>query len=82
MSAVLVVDSLKLLRLLKSVTGVRLSRRNMGLIRAVIIFGAGFYSGVYASQNYQIPPFDEPAAVAQKLAKIVTEFLEQYRKDK
>jgi hypothetical protein len=54
----------------------------MGVIRTLLVFGTGFYCGVYASQNYQLPTFDEPAAIADKLTKIATDYLEQYRKDK
>lgn len=81
-TAVLLVDSVKVLRLLKSLSGARVSRRKMGIIRTLVVFGAGFYSGVYVSQNYDIPAFDEPAAVVHKLGTIASEFLEQYRKDK
>lgn len=81
-NTVLLIDSVKTLRLLKSLVGFRISRRRMGLIRTLIVFGAGFYSGVYASQNYNIPPLDEPAVLIDKFAKLANEYLEQYRKDK
>ena len=75
-------DALAVLRLLRSLPRIRVSRRKMGLIRTIVIFGAGFYSGVYACQNYQIPPFDDPTAVAGKISTLIRDFLEQHRKDK
>lgn len=81
-NALVIIDPVKTLRLLNFLTGFRVSRRQMGLIRTLFVFGAGFYSGVYASQNYNIPQLDEPAVLIDKFAKLVNEYLEQYRKDK
>ncbi|KAJ6636484.1 hypothetical protein Bhyg_15074 [Pseudolycoriella hygida] len=46
------------------------------MLRGLLIFAAGVYSGVYASQNYNIPRVDEP----QKLLEKLQEFAESYKK--
>lgn len=48
----------------------------MGLLRALIIYGIGFYSGVYATQNYDLPKMEEPQEILQK----IKEYLKQYEK--
>lgn len=57
-------------------------RKNMGLIRTLIVFGTGFYSGVYVTQNYEIPRVDDPSTLYEKTVKNLNDYLEQYRKDR
>ena len=58
-----------------------LRRKNMGLLRTVLVFGIGFYSGVYTSQNYELPRVDDPTTLYEKSVKSINEFLEKYKKD-
>lgn len=66
--------------LLRAVLGVRGSQFNqrMAIFRTLVTLGLGFYGGVYAAQNYEVPKADDPAAILQKL----TDYFEQYKKDK
>jgi hypothetical protein len=48
----------------------------MGFLKGLIIFAAGAYAGVYASQNYDVPPIDNPKKMIEK----IQEYLKQYEK--
>lgn len=48
----------------------------MGLIKALFIFAAGAYSGIYACQNYTVPPIDDPKEIWNKIQEV----LKQYEK--
>ena len=50
----------------------------MGLIKFVSGFAVGFYSGLYAVKNYNIPYVPEPGEIYNAVMKIV----EKYKKDK
>ena len=50
----------------------------MGLFKAVLIFGTGVYTGIYASQNYEIEKLDSPKAIF----KSIQDYLKQYEKKK
>ena len=54
----------------------------MGLIKTLVVFGLGFYSGVYVTQNYEVPKVDDPSTVYEKTVKSIGDYLEQYRKDR
>lgn len=66
--------------LLRSVLGIRGSRynRRMAIFRTLFTFGLGVYAGLYAAQNYDVPRADDPSALLKKL----TDYLEQFKKDK
>jgi hypothetical protein len=51
-----------------------LNRFSLASFFQKIIFGAGFYSGVYASQNYTVPPIDDPKKLWDKLQEILKEY--------
>lgn len=41
-----------------------------------LTFGAGVYTGIYVSQNYEVPRVDEPGKLLEK----AKEFADQYKK--
>jgi hypothetical protein len=47
----------------------------MGLLKAIFIFEAGVYSGIYIDQNYQIPRADN----VQELTEKAKEFASQVK---
>lgn len=47
------------------------------MFRGFLSFLVGVYAGMYASQNYEVPPVDSPAQLLQKLK----EYAEKYKKD-
>ena len=48
----------------------------MGLIKGLVIFAAGAYTGIYACQHYNVPPMDEPKEIWKK----IQEFLKEHEK--
>lgn len=46
------------------------------MLKALISFGLGVYTGLYLSQNYEIPKIDDPSQILVKLK----EFAEDYRR--
>lgn len=48
------------------------------MIKVLISFGTGLYTGVYLCQNYTIPRVDEP----QELWRKVKEFADKYKKSR
>lgn len=79
--AVLISETVKIFQVLRPVyRRIRLTKKKMGIIRTVVVFGAGFYAGVYASQNYDLPKFDDPSTLSEKVLSQVNDFLEEYRK--
>jgi hypothetical protein len=48
----------------------------MGLLKTLVVFGVGFYCGIFANQNYNMPPIDNPKEILQK----IQEMLKQYEK--
>ncbi|CAF0738574.1 unnamed protein product [Brachionus calyciflorus] len=53
-----------------------LNNQKMGLLKGLVIFGAGVYAGIYACQNYEVPRVDDP----QNIIKKVQDYLKQYEK--
>lgn len=47
---------------------------------AKLTFGAGVYTGIYITQNFEVPPVDEPAKLWAKTSEKVKEFLDQNKK--
>ncbi|XP_036327046.1 uncharacterized protein LOC118739680 isoform X1 [Rhagoletis pomonella] len=41
-----------------------------------LTFGAGIYTGIYISQNYEVPRVDEPGKLVEK----IKEFADEHRK--
>ena len=86
--SIVISETIKIIQLLKPLLPVssrrirfpRLTKQRMGLLKSVMIFGTGFYAGVYVSQNYDLSKFDDPTTLADKVLSGINEFLEQYRK--
>lgn len=47
------------------------------MVKSLLVFIAGVYTGIYVTQNYEIPRVDEPQAIYDKMK----EFLNKYRKE-
>ncbi|KAH8273020.1 hypothetical protein KR026_009934 [Drosophila bipectinata] len=45
-----------------------------------ITFGAGVYTGIYVSQNYEVPRVDDPQKLVQRLNEKVKELMEDSKK--
>ena len=82
--AIIISETIKIFNVLKPyiprLRRFRLTKKRMGIIKTVVVFGAGFYAGVYASQNYDLPRFDDPNTLSEKVLTQINTFLEQYRK--
>lgn len=50
------------------------------MIKGLIIFAAGVYTGVYFVQNYNISKVDEPKELLLKAKSWLDEFNKQYKK--
>lgn len=46
------------------------------MLKFLITFGAGIYTGIYISQNYEVPRVDEPGKLVDK----IKEFADEHRK--
>ena len=46
----------------------------MGALKSLVYFAAGFYGGVYATQNYNVPKLDDPQNLLQQLQEYLKEF--------
>ncbi|XP_037941621.1 uncharacterized protein LOC119674538 isoform X2 [Teleopsis dalmanni] len=45
----------------------------MGFILPVITFSAGIYTGVYISQNYDVPRVDQPSKFIERIKEIAND---------
>uniref|UniRef100_A0AC35UDM6 Ubiquinol-cytochrome-c reductase complex assembly factor 3 n=1 Tax=Rhabditophanes sp. KR3021 TaxID=114890 RepID=A0AC35UDM6_9BILA len=48
-----------------------ISSPKMGLIAKALVFGAGAYTGIYLSQNYEIPLLPSPSELEAKLTGLL-----------
>ncbi|KAI9588514.1 uncharacterized protein LOC119631535 isoform X1 [Glossina fuscipes] len=48
------------------------------MIKFLLTFGVGLYTGIYVSQNYEIPRVDEPSRIVEKLKDLI----EEHRKNR
>ncbi|XP_074096223.1 short transmembrane mitochondrial protein 1-like [Cotesia typhae] len=46
------------------------------MIKFLVTFSAGIYTGIYISQNYEVPRVDEPAKILERLK----EFADDHKK--
>ncbi|XP_017093246.2 uncharacterized protein [Drosophila bipectinata] len=54
---------------------------NRAMFFSMITFGAGVYTGIYVSQNYeQVPRVDDPQKLVQRLNEKVKELMEDSKK--
>ncbi|KAH8270200.1 hypothetical protein KR018_005508 [Drosophila ironensis] len=45
-----------------------------------LTFGAGVYTGIYVSQNYEVPRVDDPQKIIQQLNEKVKELINENKK--
>lgn len=48
------------------------------MIKAIVIFGAGVYTGVYIAQNYQIDKVEDPKVLFEKAQAFVKSKLDEF----
>ncbi|XP_017860996.1 PREDICTED: uncharacterized protein LOC108612576 isoform X3 [Drosophila arizonae] len=46
------------------------------MLKFLLTFGAGVYTGVYVSQNYEVPRVDDPPKLVEKMNKKLRELIE------
>ncbi|EDW18817.2 uncharacterized protein LOC6582647 isoform X1 [Drosophila mojavensis] len=51
-------------------------RSRSRLIFCLLTFGAGVYTGIYVSQNYEVPRVDDPPKLVEKMNKKIRELIE------
>ncbi|XP_058835204.1 short transmembrane mitochondrial protein 1 [Topomyia yanbarensis] len=50
------------------------------MLKFLLTFGAGVYTGIYVTQNFDVPRVDEPAKLWEKTSEKVKEFLDDHKK--
>ncbi|KAH9520610.1 hypothetical protein DERF_004310 [Dermatophagoides farinae] len=50
------------------------------MLRGLLIFAAGVYTGIYASQNYDVPQVDKPQELLNRVKIWLNDIDRQYRK--
>ncbi|XP_046808317.1 uncharacterized protein LOC111685038 isoform X2 [Lucilia cuprina] len=43
------------------------------MLKFLITFSAGIYTGIYISQNYEVPRVDEPGKIIDKIKELADE---------
>ncbi|XP_043505106.1 uncharacterized protein LOC122526046 [Polistes fuscatus] len=44
------------------------------MLKALISFGLGVYTGLYLNQNYEIPKVDDPTKILERLKEIADDY--------
>ncbi|KAK9307684.1 hypothetical protein QLX08_002087 [Tetragonisca angustula] len=44
------------------------------MFRFLITLGIGIYTGIYISQNYEIPRVDDPSKIIERIKEIADEY--------
>ena len=52
----------------------------MGILRGLLIFGAGVYAGMYVTQNYKVPQVDKPEELISRAKSWFEEVNKTYKK--
>ncbi|EDW40310.1 GL25182 [Drosophila persimilis] len=47
---------------------------------SLLTFGAGIYTGIYTSQNYQVPHVDDPQTLVQRMNDKIRELIDNTKK--
>ncbi|BFF98767.1 uncharacterized protein DMAD_06835 [Drosophila madeirensis] len=47
---------------------------------SMLTFGAGIYTGIYISQNYEVPRVDDPQKLVQKMNEKLRELIDDNKK--
>ncbi|XP_055591906.1 uncharacterized protein LOC129743772 [Uranotaenia lowii] len=50
------------------------------MIKFLLTFGAGVYTGVYLSQNFEVPRVDEPSKLWERTNDAIKDFMDQHKK--
>jgi len=50
------------------------------MFKFLLTFGAGVYTGIYLSQNYEVPRVDEPGKLIEKVSQSIKDFADEHRK--
>lgn len=50
------------------------------MLKGLLIFGAGIYTGMYLTQNYKMPQVDKPEQLLARLKEKIDDLNSQYRK--
>lgn len=45
------------------------------MLRFILTFGAGVYTGIYVTQNYEVPLVDSPRDIVDKFQKLLEDSL-------
>jgi hypothetical protein len=45
------------------------------MLRFIFTFGAGVYTGIYVTQNYEVPLVDSPRDIVEKTQKLLEDLL-------
>ncbi|XP_015042802.1 uncharacterized protein LOC108153010 isoform X2 [Drosophila miranda] len=47
---------------------------------SLLTFGAGIYTGIYISQNYEVPRVDDPQKLVQRMNEKIRELIDDNKK--
>eukprot|EP00099_Drosophila_melanogaster_P002640 NP_001138000.1 uncharacterized protein Dmel_CG33170, isoform B [Drosophila melanogaster] len=47
------------------------------MLKFLLTFGAGVYTGIYVSQNYEVPRVDDPQKLMQRFNEKLKELMDQ-----
>ncbi|XP_063697876.1 uncharacterized protein LOC134828817 [Culicoides brevitarsis] len=50
------------------------------MLKGLIIFAAGVYSGIYVAQNYDVPKVDEPTKLFEETVEKLKKFADENKK--
>ncbi|XP_030385237.1 uncharacterized protein LOC115632285 isoform X4 [Scaptodrosophila lebanonensis] len=50
------------------------------MLKFLLTFGAGIYTGIYISQNYEVPRVDDPPKLIEKLNEKIRELADDHKK--
>ncbi|EDV97295.1 short transmembrane mitochondrial protein 1 isoform X2 [Drosophila grimshawi] len=50
------------------------------MLKFLLTFGAGVYTGLYVSQNYEVPRVDDPKKLMERLNEKISELIDGKKK--
>ncbi|EDW79473.2 uncharacterized protein [Drosophila tropicalis] len=50
------------------------------MLKFLLTFGAGIYTGIYISQNYEVPRVDDPQKLVERLNQKLRELVDDNKK--
>ncbi|KAM7359052.1 uncharacterized protein ACRADG_003796 isoform 4-T4 [Cochliomyia hominivorax] len=51
------------------------------MLKFLLTFSAGIYTGIYISQNYEVPRVDEPSKIIDKIKELADEHRKNFTKE-